>query len=579
VKKTLFPFKEGYSKVKHRIVLGQMTWLKRQANACLLAIKKFRRLAKNSHLSPSRRKYFARKCSIKRDEYLMLTTTNGYAKSGGGRNNEFQSFKEVGIAAMTISKALMRGKTRNEAINETVALLVKKYPNITRCYIPKVGEINGQRPLGVPPHFTKMIEYVLSKALDFKLAEVLSSKASEGIKLFGFKQGDACWMPMKEVEKLYLDERYNCVVALDQSGAYDAAINLLRDMLIREYMPELAEACISMCSRPVTAKTGMRIDTNKQGLEFCSSYHDENYEYYLKKFAKVKDVKHSVWQRNIKGFGTPQGGVISPKVFIIIQFAVYKALRDKWGESIQIVGYADDGVIFCDSNIAEEVKSDYETFSKELGLLVNSGKTHIISHESNLGVNFLGWNISEEGWCVDTEMLMSRLSYKASRLILELFNDVIGKRGFSESHKLQKKAVKMMQVRMAVVLEDCDRMESNGKTALQNWQVELGKFRYTVSPLPELLKLVTIKGHEAKLGRVKVNPFADKLAIEHPMQRMGTKPRYVTIDSGDLHIDELHKQLSSNDQTIIFLANNSAVAPMSKEEIEDMFDLSFAVYS
>jgi RNA-directed DNA polymerase len=98
--------------------------------------------------------------------------------------------------------------------------------------------------------------------------------------------------------------------------------------------------------------------------------------------------------------GTPQGGVISPLLANIALHGMEAALGIrrypegalKRGSKRLVVRYADDFVVFCDTQAeAEQARSDLESFLRVRGLSLSEEKTRIVPLSE--GFDFLGFNI------------------------------------------------------------------------------------------------------------------------------------------------------------------------------------------
>src|SRR5215469_5240763 len=96
--------------------------------------------------------------------------------------------------------------------------------------------------------------------------------------------------------------------------------------------------------------------------------------------------------------GTPQGGVVSPRLSNIALHGMEEALGVK--QSTQghllsrraVVRYADDFVVFCETKEdAERAQAILEEWLSERGLTFSPEKTRIV--HLSAGFNFLGFNI------------------------------------------------------------------------------------------------------------------------------------------------------------------------------------------
>ncbi|MGB3206072.1 MAG: group II intron reverse transcriptase/maturase [Crinalium sp.] len=224
----------------------------------------------------------------------------------------------------------------------------KPYPT-KRVYIPKQ---NGKkRPLGIPSIIDRCLQAIVKNAL-----EPQWEAKFEGIS-YGFRPGRGAH---DAIGKIYAICRPNknkkWVVDADIKGCFD---NISHEHLTKTIGNFPARKLISEWLKAGTMEGGTYQETTA---------------------------------------GTPQGGIISPLLANIALHGMEEAIGVKYdnrGASIgkrMIVRYADDFVVFCESNEdAQKVQDILKNWLKDRGLELSQEKTKIV-HLSE-GFDFLGFNI------------------------------------------------------------------------------------------------------------------------------------------------------------------------------------------
>lgn len=366
---------------------------KRSEKACIA-------MSTKRQLSKAKRRNWENKALGFRVAIIIANKEDCYAKSGGGKEREFNSYKEILTFATHIGKEIALRKT-SETYTEALLRLARKYgkPEVKRVYIDKVGSPNGLRPLGIPAHKAKGIEYVILSVIAPIIAKELSEAHNEGIYLYGFLPGMSCKQVSKKVMNKLAEFPY--ALNLDASGAFDSLMREVRRMLLEDTFGEtLGKACETMCSRPVTAKLGGIRD--ELGV---ISIHTPEWEIYRKSETR--------FQLNKKGDGTPQGGVISPAIYILAQLMCFKNVqRRSKNEGIEsiIIGYADDAVVLTrNANEGHKVKEIMKEEMTKFGFQMNEHK----SYHSFETLKMLGFEITSKTVTADTEHAFNRGNQKA----------------------------------------------------------------------------------------------------------------------------------------------------------------------
>jgi hypothetical protein len=367
-------------------------------------------------ISKSHRANYERRAKATIAQIEIMSHEDNYAKSGGQRKFEFRSYGQIRKFAKTIYRELISTKLKYEDAILLIALrIISQYPDIKRAYIPKAGERNGLRPLGIPPHQTKALEYLMLKLINNNLLTRHNELKKLNIEMFGFLPGHNAKMP-RSIIQTNLKDGYCFCLNGDQSGAFDAVkANIRQQLCTEQFGYEVGTVCNKFAGRKVTAKQVGYIDN--MGMV---SYHDQNIEVYRKKF--VSGIPS--YQVNVKGNGTPQGGVISPNIFWLVmsevlkQFAVIRGNND----DMRIVCYADDFVIMTKTDTSKSDKQLLKSLCTEFGLNLNEDKTYL----SKDSTSFLGWTIKADRFYPNLEHVDGRnfkYMFDGIREGLELFDN------------------------------------------------------------------------------------------------------------------------------------------------------------
>jgi len=379
-------------------LLGQRVKFRAELRRQRAILRYLRWKSSNSRMSNSHRLNYAKRAKCVEALIIIMSSEDSFSKSGGRREFEFRSYRQILKFAKYIQKELMStGLSYDDSVLLIALRLLTKYPEIKRAYIPKAGEVNGQRPLGIPPHQTKAIEYLLLRLINPTLIERHHELKELNIWMFGFLPGHNCKQARSIVIKNLKDGFSHCLNG-DQSGAFDAVkASKRKELCVNQFGSKIGTVCNAFSGRKVTAKEVGYID--ELGMV---SYHDKNVEVYRKKF--VNGVPS--YQVNVKGNGTPQGGVISPNIFWLTMSKVLELFIAKRGDNgdIRIVCYADDFIIMTKEDTSTADKELLMNICSEYGLNLNRDKTY---HSYN-STSFLGWVINSKGYQADMKHVNGR---------------------------------------------------------------------------------------------------------------------------------------------------------------------------
>lgn len=267
-------------------------------------------------------------------------------------------------------------------------------PNVAARFIPKVGEQSGLRPLGVPGHMSKALETILTPFVDSRM----TNKVNE-IGYYGYKKGHSCHKAIKDLRRQWTTGNWKYAIMLDQSGAFNSLTPEAKQMAYKT-LPKWCQGMVEKFTERPQFKDISDAAWQKQGDKYVVWYtgsKDIGYStHYIKKYKDSVPVIET-----IKGLhGTPQGGVLSPRIYMIAQATAYRNVSGIAG-----VVYADDAVILTNRN-PQEVIHELTTEFAKLGLRINPDKSEISETESKL----LGWVIQRDGSThVDESMYYNRL--------------------------------------------------------------------------------------------------------------------------------------------------------------------------
>ena len=266
-----------------------------------------------------------------------------------------------------------------------------KAPPVKRVYIPKAGNGNEKRPIGIPTYEDK----ILQRAMTMVLEPILEKEFYDFS--YGFRPGKSAHQALDRLWKESMGMNGGYVIDMDISKYFDTIDHgLLREMLCRRVSDGVITRIIGKWLNAGVMDGGKRIYPEK---------------------------------------GTPQGGVISPLLSNLFLHEVLdewfvKVVKPRMKGKAGMVRYADDAVIIC------ELKEDAERIYKVLGarfakygLTIHPEKTQLLDFrkpgeeqgKGNSSFTFLGfthyWTKSRKGkWIVGRKTDSKRLKRAISTI-------------------------------------------------------------------------------------------------------------------------------------------------------------------
>lgn len=282
--------------------------------------------------------------------------------------------------------------------------------SVKRVYIPKPGS-NKTRPLGIPTIWDRLIQQCILQVLE-PVCEPKFYNHS-----YGFRQNRSCEHAISRVVSLINIARHHYCVDVDIKGFFD---NVNHGKLLKQMWT-----------------LGIR---DKRVLSIIS-----------------KMLKAEIRGEGIPTRGTPQGGIISPLLSLIVlneldwwissQWENFKTSGNFKGKGFgkyaekytnlkkgYIVRYCDDFKIMC--RTYEEAKRYYyatvDFLDKRLGLEINQEKSKVVNLKKNSS-DFLGFKIkvipkgnTKYGYVAKTDMNKKAIS-KAKKTMKNRLHDIVHK--------------------------------------------------------------------------------------------------------------------------------------------------------
>lgn len=281
---------------------------------------------------------------------------------------------------------------------------------VKRVYIPKPGS-DKTRPLGIPTIWDRLVQQCILQVLE-PVCEPKFYNHS-----YGFRQNRSCEHAISRVASLINIARYHYCVDIDIKGFFD---NVNHGKLLKQMWT-----------------LGIR---DKRVLSIIS-----------------KMLKAEIHGEGIPTRGTPQGGIISPLLSLIVlneldwwissQWENFKTSGNFKGKGFgkyaekytnlkkgYIVRYCDDFKIMC--RTYEETKRYYyatiDFLDKRLGLEINHEKSKVVNLKKNAS-DFLGFKIkvipkgnTRNGFVAKTDMNKKAIS-KAKKTMKNRLHDIVKK--------------------------------------------------------------------------------------------------------------------------------------------------------
>ncbi len=410
-------------------------------------------------------------------------------------------------------------------------------PNVAARFIPKVGEQSGLRPLGVPGHMSKALETILTPFVDSCMVDKVND-----IGYYGYKRGHSCHKAIKDLRSQWSSGNYQYAIMLDQSGAFNSLTPEAKQMAykmlpkwcqgmvekfterpqfkdIREaswqkidYKAQLEQINTELAKleiwgnnphanklrQPLQREAQLLQETIAQGTHsqyvvwYTGSKSMGYSTHYIKKYKDGSPVIET-----IKGLhGTPQGGVLSPRIYMIAQSIAYRKISGIAG-----VVYADDAVILTNRDPQEVIQELTIEFAK-LGLRINPDKSDISETHAKL----LGWSVSKDGITeLDAKMYLGRSGRNKDGINPTEFDLVIKEAIESYAIGIEMGETPIKAAKLFTIRFNCFNKEIHRKCA---W----GKFKYYANGIaPITLKDLGLELSEDTNNDILQSPFGKKL--------------------------------------------------------------------
>ncbi len=215
---------------------------------------------------------------------------------------------------------------------------------IRREWIPKPGS-KEKRPLGIPTVRDRVVE----KALQATLEPIFERDFAE--QSYGFRPGRGCKDALRRVDQL-LKSGYGWVVDADLKSYFDT---IPHEPMLKRIEEKVADGRV---------------------LELIGKYLRQ---------GVLENMRY--WQPDA---GTPQGAVISPLLSNIYLDPLDQLMK---ASGIEMVRYADDFVLLCDSEAAaRDALVLVQQWTAAAGLTLHPDKTRIVDTTQPGGFDFLGYH-------------------------------------------------------------------------------------------------------------------------------------------------------------------------------------------
>jgi len=265
--------------------------------------------------------------------------------------NLYKAFEKVkvkkggpGVDNQTIDKFESRLEENLEKLHTELKKGTYRPQAIKRIYIPKPGNKQERRPLGIPT----IRDRVVQGALVNVLGPIFEKEFAENS--FGFRPGRGAKDALREVKKL-IKEGYIHVVDVDFRSYFDS---IPHQELVERIEERVADGRV---------------------LELISQYLNQ----------EVREAEKSWTPKS----GTPQGAVLSPLLSNIYLNPLDWEMAQ---QGFRMIRYADDFVILCQSEEeAQKALKQVKEWAEEAALEVHPEKTKVVNMTEK-GFDFLGYH-------------------------------------------------------------------------------------------------------------------------------------------------------------------------------------------
>ncbi len=253
----------------------------------------------------------------------------------------------AGVDHQTIAMYERQLKQHTEYLARTLMEGSYQPSAVRREWIPKPGS-REKRPLGIPT----VRDRVVQKALLTTIEPIFERGFAEHS--YGFRPGRGCKDALRRVDQL-LKEGLTWVVDADLKSYFDT---IPHELLLRRVEEKIADGRV---------------------VELIRRYLEQGILENMREWQPVA--------------GTPQGAVISPLLSNIYLDPLDKLMATS---GIEMVRYADDFVILCDSeDAARKAIGLVRRWTEETGLTLHPEKTRLVDAAKPGGFDFLGYHFEQ----------------------------------------------------------------------------------------------------------------------------------------------------------------------------------------
>ena len=266
--------------------------------------------------------------------FVAAKKVTGKKKAGGVDGQSCEDFEEMLLA-----------ETRQ--LSEELKAQTYRLRAVRRVHIPKPGNANETRPLGIPAVRDRVVQRAMLNVLE----PILDHQFHE--RSFGFRHGRGAHDALRVVEQK-IQEGYVYVVDADLKSYFDT---IPKDRLLALVIEHI---------------------TDSRMLGLLKQFLDQSILEELREWTPIA--------------GVPQGAVLSPVLSNLYLNPLDHLMAD---EGYEMVRYADDFVVLCRSEFeAEAAMKVISKWVEEAGLVLHPTKTKIVDSRqksfSFLGYSFLG---------------------------------------------------------------------------------------------------------------------------------------------------------------------------------------------
>lgn len=358
-----------------RFIVGQEVIIKGRIRTLKLYINRLVKVQTRQHRDECNRRGFMSYLDRRREELrVLIKASAGFGKGTGG-GKEVRTAKGMIAIVKILSEALP--VTSGKFLQRAHEVLTGR---LQRVFIPKVGTVNGLRPLGCPAHVDKVIEYFMAPSLNDVLRRYILSLDNRNLHIRGYLSRTSPHEIVEIIDRMLPELSVKVVAMLDQSGAFDSAKPLAIRQTLDELYPDNPGLVTLMCDlagRQIQSDFAqvLKDQSRKEWNGTVQALNDGQVTIYLKAPNRA--------QITVNGYGTPQGGVLSPLIFLAVYAKALEKAMGKFPEATYF-GYADDGLICTPNDDAHEIMDEIARVCKRIGLQINKQKTEYEENTAKL---------------------------------------------------------------------------------------------------------------------------------------------------------------------------------------------------